>query len=375
MNHVTARQKILIVDDGRTDIDVLKDTLKGDYKLSIALNGPQAIESTQSGTLPDLIILDVMMPGMDGYAVCKWLKSNPLTREIPVIFLTAKAETVDEVLGFSSGAVDFINKPISPPVVRARVKTHLALRTAQQALVQQNKALLEAEQLRMDVEHITRHDMKTPINGILGMVYLLRDHTDLSLPDRRKFLDLIVDAGLRLQEMVNQSLHLFKMELGTYSLDAKTFDLLPILNRVVEDLFIQVQKKGLTMRILLNDHPLGAAEQFIVYGEEPLCYTLFANLLKNAIEASPKNQTLAITLRDEEMAIVAIHNHGAVPEDIRERFFEKYVTRGKTNGTGLGTYSARLMVETQEGDIHLESSADECTTVTVRLPKKARQTA
>ena len=193
MNHVTARQKILIVDDGRTDIDVLKDTLKGDYKLSIALNGPQAIESTQSGTLPDLIILDVMMPGMDGYAVCKWLKSNPLTREIPVIFLTAKAETVDEVLGFSSGAVDFINKPISPPVVRARVKTHLALRTAQQALVQQNKALLEAEQLRMDVEHITRHDMKTPINGILGIVYLLRDHTDLSLPDRRK---TAVSSGL-----------------------------------------------------------------------------------------------------------------------------------------------------------------------------------
>lgn len=374
MNHVSHRQKIFIVDDGRTDIDVLKDTLKSEYKLGIALNGPQAIESMQSGTLPDLIILDVMMPGMDGYAVCKHLKSDARTREIPVIFLTAKAEPVDEVRGFDSGAVDYINKPISPPVVRARVKTHLALRTAQKALVQQNRALLEAEQLRMDVDHIVRHDMKTPINGIIGFAHLLRDQPELPLQARRKFLDLIINSARRFQEMINQSLHLFKMERGIYQLDAKIFDLLPLLNRVIEELRMQAQKKKLALHIVLHDHPVLEEDRFFVHGEEPLCYTLFANLIKNAIEASPENQPLSITLRDEAMAVVAIHNHGVVPVDIRDRFFDKYVTHGKKTGTGLGTYSARRMVEAQGGNIRFETSEKKGTTVTVALPKSGEST-
>ena len=367
------RKKILIVDDGRTDIDVLKDTLKDDYKLGIALNGSQALEAARSGTPPDLIILDIMMPGMDGFEVCRRMKIDALTREIPIIFLTAKIEPADEIRGLAAGAVDYINKPISPPVVRARVKAHLALRAAQQVLSQQNKALQEAEQLRMDVERIARHDMKSPISGILGFAQLMRSDPDIPLADRGRYLDIIIDVCYRLQEMVNQSLHLFKMEQGNYPLNAKTFDLLPLLNRITDNLDMKSRRKKITLCILLNGHPVGEEERFTVHGEEPLCYTLFANLIKNALEASPANQTLSIVLRDDKMAIVVIHNQGAVPADIRDRFFEKYVTRGKETGTGLGTYSALLMTETQGGSIHMDSSEAAGTTVTVRLPKKGGQ--
>ncbi|MBF0582858.1 MAG: sensor histidine kinase, partial [Magnetococcales bacterium] len=119
----------------------------------------------------------------------------------------------------------------------------------------------------------------------------------------------------------------------------------------------------------LDGEPAQDHNTFTVLGDKTLCYTLFANLCKNALEASGTGQTVTIALRngDNGMATIAIHNHGAVPEAIRETFFEKYVTHGKRGGTGLGTYSSRLMAETQQGQIALHSSELEGTTITVTL--------
>ena len=120
---------ILVVDDTPDNLKLMNGLLKDIYRVKIANGGERAL-SLADADLPDLILLDIMMPGMDGYEVCRRLKANPRTRDIPVIFLTAKAETQDEELGFEVGAVDYIQKPISPPIVLARVKTHLALRAA-----------------------------------------------------------------------------------------------------------------------------------------------------------------------------------------------------------------------------------------------------
>ena len=121
---------VLVVDDTPENIDVLRGILKGTYKVKVAINGMQALKLCATDTPPDLILLDVMMPGMDGYEVCRKLKEDPRSEGIPVIFVTAKNETRDEILGFEVGGVDYISKPVTPAVVLARVATHLKLRSA-----------------------------------------------------------------------------------------------------------------------------------------------------------------------------------------------------------------------------------------------------
>jgi putative two-component system response regulator len=148
---------ILVVDDSPDNIDVLRGILSARYTVKAAINGKQALKIAQSSK-PDLILLDVMMPEMDGYEVCQKLKANPITQDIPVIFVTAKNQTMDEEKGFELGAVDYITKPISPSIVNARVKTHLALFQHQRELetqVQKRTAELEDTQLKI-IRHLGR---------------------------------------------------------------------------------------------------------------------------------------------------------------------------------------------------------------------------
>jgi len=132
---MTTKPMVLVVDDTPQNIDILVDTLKADYRVRAATTGELALELTQK-LMPDIILLDIMMPGIDGFEVCHRLKAQMTTRHIPIIFVTAMMELDDEVKGLSLGAVDYITKPISPAIVKARVKTHLAL-------AQQNRELEE----------------------------------------------------------------------------------------------------------------------------------------------------------------------------------------------------------------------------------------
>ena len=127
MSRTDQRKKILVVDDAHTNIDLLRDILRKKYRLSVALSGSQALKLAFSESPPDLILLDVIMPEMDGYKVCRRLKADERTREIPVIFLTARNTTLDETLGLSLGAVDYITKPFNPGIIKLRVNNHLEL--------------------------------------------------------------------------------------------------------------------------------------------------------------------------------------------------------------------------------------------------------
>lgn len=149
MSQTDDRAVILIVDDTADNITLLTSLLGDRYKNKVATNGPKALQIAFK-TPPDLILLDIMMPGMDGYAVCKELKNNSVTKDVPVIFLTAKAQEDDETHGFELGAVDYITKPISPPILMARVATHLALQQARKSLAKHN------EELEAEVEARTR---------------------------------------------------------------------------------------------------------------------------------------------------------------------------------------------------------------------------
>ena len=139
-----AKSRILVVDDTPANIKILADLLRTDYVLSVATSGADALEIAGAEDRPDLVLLDVMMPEMDGYEVCRRLKADPRTKDVPVIFVTAMTEVDDEAKGFSLGAVDYITKPIRPPIVKARVAAHLELSLARQTLAAQNEVLRES---------------------------------------------------------------------------------------------------------------------------------------------------------------------------------------------------------------------------------------
>ena len=144
---------LLVVDDTPANLSLMAGLLHQEYRVKLANSGPRALELAQREP-PDLILLDVMMPELDGYAVCRLLKRDPRTRDVPVIFVTAMSQPEDETRGFECGAVDFIHKPISPPIVRARVRTHLQLKTWQDSLRRRSTGLEVA--LRQRLEEVER---------------------------------------------------------------------------------------------------------------------------------------------------------------------------------------------------------------------------
>ena len=151
---VKERPTILVVDDTPANLSLLSHVLKGQYRIKVANSGVKALELATVAP-PDLILLDIMMPEMDGFEVCRRLKATEATRQVPVIFLTAKTEIDDESLGFSLGAVDFIHKPISPPVVVARIKTHLEIKSWHDFLMDQNAWLqMQVEKRLSEVNHM-----------------------------------------------------------------------------------------------------------------------------------------------------------------------------------------------------------------------------
>jgi phosphoserine phosphatase RsbU/P len=151
MSDTKRTNTVLVIDDSPENIDLLNGLLKQDYKIRVALNGEKALKIARSEAPPDIVLLDIMMPAMDGYEVCRRLKADPKTRDIPIIFVTAKSDESDETKGLEIGAVDYITKPFSPPIVRARIKTHLALKNNLKELQRVYK-IIASQKERMEEE-------------------------------------------------------------------------------------------------------------------------------------------------------------------------------------------------------------------------------
>ncbi|MEI6414234.1 MAG: response regulator, partial [Pseudomonadota bacterium] len=178
MSNPTVKPSILIVDDTPENLDVLKAALMDEYQIRPALNGPLALRLAAMEPQPDLILLDIMMPGMDGHEVCRQLKGDLRTRDIPVIFVTAKTDDKDEVEGFQMGAVDYIAKPISLPTVKARVRTHLALRHFNREMEEKNRRLYEInERLTDSMEQLSASEerFRSLVQTIPDIVYKINE--------------------------------------------------------------------------------------------------------------------------------------------------------------------------------------------------------
>jgi two-component system, sensor histidine kinase and response regulator len=359
---------VLVVEDSPEDISVLTEILHEDYHVRIATGGEAALRITAGEQPPDLILLDVMMPDLDGVEVCRRLKQDHATRAIPVIFVTAKDDVADESLGFAVGGVDYIVKPVNPHIVRARVKVHLELKQARDELERQNEMLVQSARLREEVEAINRHDLKNPLMVIMNVPRVLLAAGHLTESDR-KLLGLVENAGRQILEMINRTIDTYKMEMGTYVLSPSPVDVVGVNERIAAAFRELTEEKRLSMEVSVRGRPLARGDVFHVLGEELLVYSMLANIVKNAIEASPRDGRIGISLTEGDAAVIAIHNAGAIPRAIRDRFFQKFATADKEGGTGLGAYSAWLMVRTMHGAIRFSTSEEEGTAVTVTLPQ------
>jgi len=225
----------------------------------------------------------------------------------------------------------------------------------------------ELEELKEDMERITRHDLKSPLTGILGLPQLLMDDENLTA-EQRDYLQMIIDSGFKMLNMINLSLDLIRMEQGTYELEATPVNMLLAVRQVIVHLDPLARSRDIAVHLLFDGRPASEHDHCMGKGEELLCYSILSNLLKNALESSPKGVGVTIDMHSGDGCSITIRNVGEVPPEFQARFFEKYATFGKRKGTGLGTYSARIMAKAMGGDIALDTSEPGATTVTVRLP-------
>lgn len=222
------------------------------------------------------------------------------------------------------------------------------------------------EKLRDDIERITRHDLKTPLMGMVQVPDLLLRSDNLTRK-QREFLQMLRESGYRMLHTINMSTVLYKMEANQYECDRVDFDMLATVKLCARELAHMGKSKGVSIAVKLDGRLPGSSESFVVNGEELLCVTMLENLLKNAMEAAPPETEVSIELSAMERAMT-IRNKGEVPKGIRDRFFEKYSTEGKKWGTGLGTYSARLIAESHGWTIRLDSSIPGETSIVLAFP-------
>lgn len=359
-----ALNTVLLVDDVAANLDLLCSYLGDSYNTAIAKNGERAIQRAEILN-PSLILLDIQMPGIDGYETCRRLKENEKTAHIPVIFMTALNETTDKVKGFEAGGVDYITKPVDVAELSARIKTHIALSTMSKELIQKNREL-ELNAIRQKrVEQILRHDLKSPLQAILTLPELLLEDENLT-EEQVTMIEGVGNASVSMLDIINSSLALYKMESGVYKPKLTKVSVFPVLCRTFDAL--KGIFKNRTVRMILDGKEVTQDDECFVKAEELLLYTLFSNLIKNAIEASPDGERITISLESGNPVKISIANVGSVPASIRETFFDEFSTSGKEFGTGLGTYSAKLICDTLNGAIALDSSVENQTTIEISLP-------
>ena len=364
---VVARPTILVVDDTADNLLLLTHLFKDEYRVRIAHTGLKALEICQSNSPPDLVLLDIMMPSMDGLEVARRMREHPTSELIPIIFVTALTDEETHIKALGQGAIDFVTKPINPHELKPRVRNFMRYVEQHKQLQASFDDMLELARLRENVELITRHDMKGTLAGVIGLVQDLA--VDDSMNNKQVWqLRMAGDSALQVLDMINLSSELLKIETGHFKLDAKLVDVSDILRRIVE--ISRTTFAGKHLVISIDTDMLVGEVAPNAMGDAILCYSLFQNLIKNACEAAPDKSRVTVVLSDETPLRIMIQNKGVVPSEIRERFFDKFVTHGKHGGTGLGTYSAKMLTEAQNGTISMTvSDKENLTKINVTLPR------
>ncbi|WP_442882017.1 response regulator, partial [Duganella sp. S19_KUP01_CR8] len=345
---------VLVVDDIATNIKVIAGMLAEDgYGVKVAISGKKALEIIPVHR-PDIILLDVMMPDMDGFEVCRRLKADPATADIPVIFLSAKDQAEDIIGGLELGAVDYVTKPVDPAILKARLRTHLRLAGTMAELRRQNSAVADNAQLREEVERLSRYDLATPLAEVLAAsAQLMAEPALTATPALRAQLDTLDQAARRALRLAGLSLELCRIEQGACQPQAAPVALNPLLARAAT--------------AIAASHPVMLPAQSATLLADPaLCSMLCEHLLLNAAAHTPAGTSIVLgtTLEDGIWALT-VEYAGVLPA--AQRACLQGQAERPAGEEALPVYAARLLAQVQGGTLAAQDDSAR-TRLLLRLP-------
>jgi len=341
-NDIKEQTTILVVDDTEANIDMILAILKS-YDVIPATSGEDALSLLDEEKV-DLILLDILMPEMDGFEVCQKLKDNPATKDIPVIFITAKEDEDSIEKAYEIGGVDYITKPFRPRELLARIKTHLRLQHTR-------KLLKEKNETQMELLHVLCHDLTNPLGAIESYSGLLMEYPD----GLEEFVNLIMESAKNANNIIDLTRNVIAAE--EKNINTESINLKRIIKQSMSILKMKLDSKNIIMEI---DIP----EDLEVLAEEiSLCSTIINNLITNSIKFSTPDSVIQIFTgrKDKKEIDIIIKDYGiGIPKNLLKELFDlsKNINRIGTSGeqgTGFGMPLVKKFMERYGGKINVKS--------------------
>lgn len=361
------KKYILVVDDNLNNLQVTAKLLRDEgYLISLAQDGPSALAQLEY-LLPDLILLDIMMPGIDGFELCRIIKSKEKISEIPVIFLTAKDQVEDLTEGFDAGGVDFITKPFKRQELLVRVKNHVEL-------AESKKRILEMNKTRDKLYSIIAHDIKSPFSSIRMTINSLA--AGYIEPESEEFREVIkhLDKSVNetsnlLDNLLDYTRYMVKGQTGSPEIQ----DILPVMLNTITLFNDYATEKKINLK-------LNIPESIYAYFDESSMHSVFRNLISNAIKFTGENGMIHIDAEKENKFVrVTIKDTGVgIGDDIIERVLIKndhYTSSGTKNekGSGLGLFIVRDLLNMNNCQFKIQSKPEEGTEFTILIPSENKK--
>ncbi|MCX5793718.1 MAG: hybrid sensor histidine kinase/response regulator [Elusimicrobia bacterium] len=363
---------ILMVDDTPANLELLTGMLKErGYSVRAAVSGKLALQAARNEP-PDLVLLAINMPGMDGYEVCAELKADEKLKEIPVIFLSALNETMDKVKAFRSGGLDYITKPFQFEEVEARVKIHLELLRQKRQLQENYDELSRLEKLRDTLVHMVIHDLRTPLTVIGGFLELIKDDRQNSLTKKSgHYIIEARNAADQIAQIVSDVLDASKMEGGQMKLKLEDCDLAGAVKDNISAL--QALAESRVIRFAAPESPV------VVLADRDIIFRVIQNLLANALKFTADGGTIQADIAPAGGRMrVSVHDNGpGIAPQYRQRIFDKFAqvelpAGRQKHSTGLGLTFCKLAVEAHGGSIGVDSVEGKGSTFWFELPANGR---
>ena len=356
-------KSVLIIDDTNANIIALTDILKSEYTIYAAKNGEKGIELAQE-FIPDLILLDVVMPEMDGYEVISRLKNSDKVKDIPVIFITSLSNSKDEEKGLELGAVDYVSKPFSPSVVKLRVRNQIDMINQMRKNVEKERA---EKNSRTQIDFLMRmsHEMLTPMNTVMGLTQVIKEEVlDMQgVSDKiKKYFDEIDIASRYLLKHIHDLLDISGKKDGAFTLDEAAFSFRDMFQNVIKGSSHDAVKKHQTLTFDIDP---SVPESF--YGDEERFSQILTNLLTNAVKFTPEHGAVhmsANTVHEEDgtvmLQIEVIDNGIGISKERQDKIFSLFEqgegsTTRERGGIGLGLPISKRIAEMMGGKILVES--------------------
>ncbi len=364
--------RILVVDDEPANVELLARRLEALGAEALrAMNGEEAL-AVAAREMPDLILLDVMMPGIGGLETCRRLKVNDKTAPIPVIFATALTDAADLSKGFEVGGYDYITKPINPIEFTARVRGAIYTKRLQDELRGTNEALRKVERSRQELVGMLGHDIRNLANSLVAFLQLVRlGQLDPSRPEFSELLGLSESNVTELLRMVNALLDVYKMEEGRLDPDLKLVTLRDLITKSIQQLAAEARARGVEMTCETDDVQ--------VCVDETLLVRVFTNLLANSVKHTPSGGKAVVEAAKpvDGWIVVRVKDTGpGIPaadgDNIFDRFYQTAGGRSR-GGTGLGLAFCKLAVELHGGTIRVANPGQPGAIIELKLPTKARE--